>query len=740
MRVRRQLTRMRFADLERWAAAILIVASVGFAGRPGTSQEEATPPTPQPAIARAEARRVAVDVVVRDASGDPITDLVESDFEVLEDGVRQRIEGFTLRRTAEDLVAGRQAATPNEPSASGLTNSGRMSAGVEIGQPGAVALVYDSSSGEGWTRARVATLTFLQRWRRPGQLVGLFAVSGGLAPIQEFTSDDARLLAAVEALGRRSAGSMTPYSEQLAGAASARAAVLAQVTAAARLHGAAGAQAGAMARAMAMQQNMEDVYRQLLRDQRGFASASALLAVVDGLRAFPGRKAVVLFAEALFRTEANDAVFRSIVHAANRANVSIYTIDVSGLAVHTTESAIAQEMNAIQAQNRFVQESGAEGPPGGGSMLQGLERVGDMVQFNPQAALVWLSESTGGFTVRDTNDVADGLRRVEGDLSSYYLLGYSPSDTTFDGRFRRIAVLVHRKAARVHARGGYFAVRAEGPVLAQVAPALAILENGGRPHAFELQTGAIVYPDTDGVARTTIAAAVPCAGLARAAAKARERGVLDLTVLVRVRDARGRSVDVASRRHVIRQTVKQHDASAWRLLRDVWLPPGRYELEAVAYEAATRTAAVTSSSFEILSAVTALDRAQLVLVAEAAPADPADLDLVPGHPLRYGDAVLNPALGTPPHLDHKRPLVACLVLGRDAAEGDPPHATLELWRDGELVSRAAVALASSGAELLQFVGDVPLPRRPQPASPLELRARLVRGDREKVLRVPFVLD
>lgn len=41
--------------------------------------------------------------------------------------------------------------------------------------------------------------------------------------------------------------------------------------------------------------------------------------------------------------------------------------------------------------------------------------------------------------------------------STYYLLGYSPSNTKSDGRFRRIRVEVDRPGVKVEARPGYFA-------------------------------------------------------------------------------------------------------------------------------------------------------------------------------------------------------------------------------------------------------------------------------------------
>lgn len=57
----------------------------------------------------------------------------------------------------------------------------------------------------------------------------------------------------------------------------------------------------------------------------------------------------------------------------------------------------------------------------------------------------------------DLNNFAPAFQDVQKENSSYYLLGYSPSDTRSDGRFRHIKVAVDRKGIRIEARPGYFA-------------------------------------------------------------------------------------------------------------------------------------------------------------------------------------------------------------------------------------------------------------------------------------------
>jgi VWFA-related protein len=710
------------------AIAVALAASLLA---PAAAQE--TPP-PSGSTFAVEASRVVVDVIVRDGTR-PVVDLRSTDFDVLEDGVPQAIEQFAVRkRPAAGAEAPRGGSPPTRQPADATSVAVDVTAPPPESPDSAVlALVFDGSSGEGWARAQKAASEFLAMWRKPGDYVGLFVVLGGLTVAQTFTTDTDLLEAAVARLGHIAPATTLSYAEDLRERASLRASLNTGILAAARVGGAAGAKASAMARALAIQQSMEDVYRSLQRDQRGFATAHALTAVVDGMRVLPGRKGVVLFAEALFRTEATEKLFQSVVHSANRANVAVYAIDVSGLQVHSLESAMKDELETTQAMNNYLQESGSD--VGGGAMIRSLERAGDMVRFNPQAGLEWLARGTGGFVVRDTNDLGDAMRRVDADLRFYYLLGYTPTNQHYDGRFRKISVRVRRGRVQVRARSGYFAVRSTGPVLAHVAPALAILENGERPHAFELATGAVPFAVDAGVARVTLAAAVPCAPLVRLAAREKVRGGLDLTVLSRVLAADGKAVDAVSRRFTVPLAREQPKGAAWRLLRDVWLPPGRYRLETVAYDAVTGRAAVAHAAFEVPVAARSLDRAQLVLVVEVGRADPEAPDLTPGHPLRYGEVVLHPALGEPPALNRTRPLVFSVTAPRDELD-HAPAATVELWTSGRRRSTASVDWQDANGSY-RSVAELAWPHDTHGS--MELRVQFA-GDAARTLRVPFVVS
>ena len=64
-----------------------------------------------------------------------------------------------------------------------------------------------------------------------------------------------------------------------------------------------------------------------------------------------------------------------------------------------------------------------------------------------------VSEETGGFAVLNQNDFRNAFARILDDNSSYYVLGYYPTNDKRDGRFRNIQVrVVGKPGLRVRTR------------------------------------------------------------------------------------------------------------------------------------------------------------------------------------------------------------------------------------------------------------------------------------------------
>src|SRR6185503_18347804 len=275
--------------------------------------------------------------------------------------------------------------------------------------------------------------------------------------------------------------------------------------------GAESGQASVAQKLIEMENLMLDHYERLERDQQGFATINSLLAVISPMQNLPGRKTIIFFSEGLKMPPAVQVKFPAVINAANRANVSIYSIDAAGLRTESGTTEAARELNSLAGASMANQgrgsDRGANGP-----YLRSLERNEDLLRFDPRSGLGSLSDQTGGFLIHDTNDLAAGLRRIDDDMNGYYFLTYVPQNKDYDGRFRRINVKVTKSNVEVQSRQGYYAVESVGqlPMLDFEAPAIAAARNWKTGAAQSLlYSTAISYPEPGKDGLTLILGEVP---------------------------------------------------------------------------------------------------------------------------------------------------------------------------------------------------------------------------------------
>jgi VWFA-related protein len=114
-----------------------------------------------------------------------------------------------------------------------------------------------------------------------------------------------------------------------------------------------------------------------------------------------------------------------LTRAANRANVTFYTIDPRGLVGGPD---IDQEVDMMDYQ-RYVTQS--------------------------QNSLRSLAELTGGFAVVNQNDFSKGLKRIDNETSDYYVIGYYSTNPDPLRKRRRLDVKVTRPDLDVQHRTEY---------------------------------------------------------------------------------------------------------------------------------------------------------------------------------------------------------------------------------------------------------------------------------------------
>ena len=308
----------------------------------------------------------------------------------------------------------------------------------------------------------------------------------------------------------------------------------------------------------------------------------------------------------------------------------------------------------------------------------------------------------------DTNDIARSLRVAEEDLASYYLLEYAPGNELWDGRFRRIEVKVRRKDVHVQARQGYFAVRTHA---ADAAPRLRVpgprrARDGPRRERPRVQRGgrAGARPGRRerGAGLVEVAGDVPTLDLDTKEKRYRQ----DFTVLVLVRDEDGRVVRKLSRRFATAGPLEKADeARRGRILvlRETWLPPGRYTVETAVQDAASGRLGVQRTPLEIPGTESTLRVSSLVVVGHAAPRGEAPPEAAA---LVTQGMQLYPSAAGPVSASGGKPLPFFLVAtpapGRDAL-----RASIEL-RQGDTPVFSAPAEFAQAVGRATLLGGVPL--------------------------------
>src|SRR5688500_17455697 len=157
------------------------------------------------------------------------------------------------------------------------------------------------------------------------------------------------------------------------------------------------------------------------RDQQGYSTTNGLFAIIKAMRGLPGRKSLVLFSEGIAIPPAVQRLFLGVIDAANRANVSIYTMDAAGLRAESEQGQIREQVN--QAGKRGINTGYAGGGSGTAPLTQALEKNEDVLRQDPHSGLGQLADSTGGLLFENTNNLRQGFDRIESDLRNYYLVG-----------------------------------------------------------------------------------------------------------------------------------------------------------------------------------------------------------------------------------------------------------------------------------------------------------------------------
>jgi VWFA-related protein len=387
-------------------------------------------------VVRINTNLVQVDVVVT-KDGKQVTDLKPEDFELFEDGRPQKITNFSyisnVPAGASNMVA---RPLPKDKSGPPVVPAAVHPHDVRR----TVALVVDDlgMSFESMAQMRRQMRKFVDEQLQPNDLVAIIRTGGEVGSLQQFTTDRRLLQSALDHLkwnhcsrtGLDVFARVGPLEPSSTGADT-------------------GPCGGHMIN----------------------GTLSILRFVMQGMRDLPGRKSVVVFSDNLpvqqqepgplmlgdrWDNQASSgsgtanpfdnsisymAQLQKIAELAIRASVVIYAVDTRGLqytGITAADNLSAASSRALTNQTNTIMRSRSR------ALWEGQQGA-DLI-----------ARQTGGFLIRNSNDF--GLRRVMDDQRGYYLIGYRPSDETFNRRFHHIKARVKGRGLTLRTREGFYGV------------------------------------------------------------------------------------------------------------------------------------------------------------------------------------------------------------------------------------------------------------------------------------------
>lgn len=417
----------------RQAFIIVALLSAVLFSEYRTKAQTPTPKTDTEDVVKITTKLVQVDVVVTDKKGNQVRELGVSDFELLQDGRAQKITGVTY--VPIDSAAVTSPVRPAKPVNGVLPPPTKRMAG-EGGR--VIALVVDDgnclASLWGINSAKDGLKRFITDQMLPNDYVAIYRTREGSSAAQQYTSDKAVLLKAVEKirwyppkLGCRDTGGS--FSERAT---------------ATRADGGGGVDSVGL-ESETERRNREYREDAVSKDQI-VGTIGLLRYAINGLERAPGRKLMFVFSDVLpFRSRQNEVLstreaLRDLTDAANRAGVVVNTLSLRG----------ADVPGMIEARDEVLVKEGS---------TDAISRSRMSENEKYKEGLSVLAYDTGGTFYQGADRlnlaVGDMLRREAG----YYLIAYEPDENSFkDKKFNRIEVKTKIPDLKVAYRAGYVGV------------------------------------------------------------------------------------------------------------------------------------------------------------------------------------------------------------------------------------------------------------------------------------------
>jgi VWFA-related protein len=722
--------------------AIALIAAffpVCIAAQAPASQQASADQPGVPTI-RTNTTEVTLDMLFHDKRGKPIRDIRPEEVHVFEDGVAQHVNSFRLLSAEAGTVT-----APGTPARSGNIPLDPMK------ELRFVTLVFENLDLDGKRFFRQALQDILNSAPEQNLYYSVLVVDQRLNMIQSFTNDHAALLKAVDK------STMWTFPQYLNNTNEIKAQLRTTLTQSGSGDASmaptlsAGSQSGPSQssingsvswRMAKMQYDMLQEADAANRDASARGTMDALLALVKAESQLPGRKVVLYFNPWLTINETVKEQYNFMIGAANRANVTFYTVDPKGLVTWSQEGSGRDQLSGAAGETRSLSMSGGVGEVTE-SQMRAQENAENGVVSNPLMWLRDLAQKTGGVAIGETNDVKAPLRAVMDDVKSYYEAAYDPHITTFDGKFRAITVKVDRPGIEVSTRSGYFALP-QGQMVGQPqlaayeVPLMNAINAAASAGDVAFSTAAKRFSERGPKIEYMLTLEAPLKELTFATQPDGKTALVDAPVIAIVRSSSGEVVAKYSKEFAVTVPVDKVDGYKQGNLVQTFrteLAPGTYTLEAAVMDRKANKIGVQKIALTVPDPTTKLAVSDVVVVRRKD--DLKNNEIL--DPFYYQGGKITPTLNTSLSGGKGNFLQFYFAVYPDPSVKDATKLTMAFYKGGQYLGSAPVELGP-----VQKDGRIPyiaaLPGDPFTPGSYEIKLDATQGSATAEQKVDFQVN
>ena len=421
-----------------------------------------------------------------------------------------------------------------------------------------------------------------------------------------------------------------------------------------------------------------------VQEQHAQSYLSELLALVESQQKMAGRKVVIYVTQGTHTDSSGKEVVRSIIGAANRADISIYTVDLTAFSRGAADPGpLSDIMTLSQLQSTYWQ---AGPPPTDENYFSQHSMMVGATNFRDRSPGEELARGTGGDYIDGARDLQRPLQRMIRDMTTYYEASYLPTLKEYDGKFRSVAVKALRKGVKIQSREGYFAIPpdATSSIRPFELPLLNILSRAQLPE--DLRFRAVILrlgnlPNRDG---NVLAIEVPLSAVEIRQDANTNLYSAQLSIVAQIKDKAGRVLEKFSEDIPYRgalEQIQEAKSQVVTLQRHFDAPPGEYVIEVAIQDRLSGKVGAQRIPFEIADEAGSPSLSDMVLVRRI---EPFHAETDPLEPLWHGNEKVTANLSGEAARDQKNASVF-FITHPDPHSSEDATLNIQMMKDGRIL-------------------------------------------------------